>query len=820
MTDTEFFFSLKPAFPWSVYPLGWPALGAVAGLLTVLTIWTYLGHPQAHRRRVLIVLTLRLLALLVVLLTAVRPSVGVQEDPKLPSTLLMGVDLSESMSVRDEIGGTARIEAVRATLTRAEPIIEELKEKQNIDVILYAFGSPDFSEDRDRYDPQKPADAKRSDYGTYLNRTFQRWQTERFLRGHLIIGDGIDNGTQFRATEEAARWKRLDTPISTFSVGKRETGSDARDVAITAIAADPAPVPIKQDLTLKLVVNAFGFIGANVPVKVQFDTGDGKGYQDVATERATLAEERDNTVLISLKAPDLPGEVKVRVEIPITSVPGDVAPANNVIESYLTVTREGVRVLIVNRLSFEHAAIRRALAADKRIDVYEVIRQTDEPPSPSERAAFDFQQQAYDVIIIGNISGKQLTSIDPQLPAQIAEQVTKKGAGLLFTGGHATFTGTPGYPDATGWGGITAITDILPVDLTGAPPVRADFFTGRGNRYQYLPTARELPQYVNRLGASEADTIASWLKLNSRDGFSRFTGLSRMGTVKPTATLYAVASDLRADQPVPAPEALSATLPPVLAGHQIGDSNRGRVLALAAQDTYLWQRLGQPQSDEGMQFHSQFWRQLVLWLAHQEEEEGAAFARPEFRRLPVGGPQKIEVGLRAPGGAPAQNPQFEVKVIAPGETAATARTRPVIPTADGKFQVPYDPTRPGEYIVQLSATGQNPAPEAAMAEVKGEAVARFLVYAETTDEMLRVAAEPLFLQKLAEAGGGTAHRLEELPAFLKELANQPNSLMKPKPHFYPDWRRNHSGPFLPMWLVLFALLLGGEWALRRLWGMV
>lgn len=820
MTDTELFFSLKPAFPWSVYPLGWPALGAVAGIITVLTVWTYLGHPQANRRRVFIVLTLRLLALLVLLLTAVRPSIGVQEDPKLPSTLLIGVDLSESMSVRDELGGSARIEAVRSTLERAQPILDELKETQNVDVVLYGFGQPDFAEDRDRYDPQKPADAKRSDYGAYLNRTFNRWQTERFLRGHLVIGDGVDNGTRFRATDEAARWKRLDAPISTFVVGKRETGSDARDVAITAIAADPSPVPIKQDLTLKLVVNAFGFIGANVPVKVQFDTGDGKGYRDVATERATLAEERDNTVSIPLKAPDQPGEVKVRVEIPIESVPGDVAPANNVIESYLTVTREGVRVLIVNRLSFEHAAIRRALAADRRIDLYEVIRQTDETPSPSERAAFDFNQQAYDVIIIGNVSGKQITSIDPKLPEQIAEQVTKKGTGLLFTGGHATFTGTPGYPDATGWRGIAAIEDILPVDLAGQPPVRADFFTGRGNRYQYLPTAREAFQFVNRLAPTEAGSVEVWQKLNSRDSFSRFTGMSRMGTVKPTATLYAVASDVRADQPIPAPEALSATLPPVLAGHQIGDGSRGRVLALAAQDTYLWQRLGQPKSDDGMRLHSQFWRQLVLWLAHQEEDDGAAFARPEFRRLPVGGPQKIEVGLRAPGGASVKDPKFELKVIAPGETEATARTRPVIPTADGKFQVPYDPTLPGEYIVKLSATGTNPAPEATMTEVKGEAVARFLAYPEATDEMLRVAAEPLFLQKLAESGGGTAHRIEDLPGFLQELAARPNTTTKPKPHFYPDWRRTHSGPFLPLWLVLFALLLGGEWALRRLWGMV
>jgi len=818
MMDTEVFLSSRLAYPWSISGWGAPALGLVAGLLVLLTVWTYLAHPQATGRRIFIVLGIRLLALLIALLTAVRPSLGIQQDPKLPGTLLIGVDLSESMTVRDELGGQSRIEAVRAVLDRVQPLIEQLKAEQNIDVVLYSVGATDFSEESSRYSPEQAANLDRSDYGVYLYRTFERWQTERYVRGHLLIGDGADNGVQFRAAEQASRWRKRDIPLHTIVVGRPDTSSDARDVALTAISADPSPVPIKQNLTLKVLVNAYGFVGATVPIKVQFDCGDDRGYQDVATERVTLYEERDNLVEIPVKAPEVPGEVRVRLEVPLSSVPGDIAPANNVIESYLTVTKEGVRVLLVNRLSFEHAAIRRALAADPRIDLYEVIRQTEDPPSPSERAAFDFDQQAYDVIIIGNIAGKQLLSIDPKLPERIAEQVLKRGTGLLFTGGHATFNGTPGYPDATGWRGIAAIEDLLPVDLSGQPPVRAAFFEGRGNRYQYLPTAREAFQFVNRLAVTEAESNTLWATLNSRDRFTRLTGVSRMGTAKPTATVYAVASDLRADQPVPIPEAMAKELPPMLVGHQIGDGNRGRVLALAAQDTYLWQRLGQPKTDDGMRLHSRFWRQLILWLAHQEDEDGAAFVRPEFRRLPVGNSQTIEVGLRAPGGAPAAAPQFDVKIIAPGETETTARSRRVIPTDDGKYKVLDNPTVPGEYRVRLVATGTDPADPSRT--IKAEAEARFIAYAETTDEMLRVAADPSYMQKLAEAGGGKFLRLEDLPRFLSELATQQDSAVRPKPKYYPDWRRNHSGIFLPVWLILFTLLLGAEWWLRRMWGMV
>src|SRR3954469_3598077 len=102
MTDTSIFFSLRPAFPWSVEPLGLPALAVVALLLPGGTVWTYSGSPQASRRRIMLLVVLRQLALLVALITAARPSVGVQEDPKLPSGLVIGIDTSECMSVKVE----------------------------------------------------------------------------------------------------------------------------------------------------------------------------------------------------------------------------------------------------------------------------------------------------------------------------------------------------------------------------------------------------------------------------------------------------------------------------------------------------------------------------------------------------------------------------------------------------------------------------------------------------------------------------------------------------------------------------------------------
>jgi hypothetical protein len=122
----------------------------------------------------------------------------------------------------------------------------------------------------------------------------------------------------------------------------------------------------------------------------------------------------------------------------------------------------------------------------------------------------------------------------------------------------------------------------------------------------------------------------------------------------------------------------------------------------------------------------------------------------------------------------------------------------------------------GEYRVMVSAVGK----DSKGAEVKGEAMASFFAYPDVSDEMLRTAADHEFLKSLATSGGGQLMRLDDLPNYFKELKGQPLANAKPKPRYLPDWRRNHSGGFLTGWLIAFVVVVGLEWGLRRLWGMV
>src|SRR5262245_5679753 len=96
-------FDADPAWPWSLPRLGGPGLVAVAVVLAGLTLCTYRGVRNATPRRVAAVVALRLFALLLALLTVLRPAFAFRDDLKVASTLILALDGSSSMTVRDEV---------------------------------------------------------------------------------------------------------------------------------------------------------------------------------------------------------------------------------------------------------------------------------------------------------------------------------------------------------------------------------------------------------------------------------------------------------------------------------------------------------------------------------------------------------------------------------------------------------------------------------------------------------------------------------------------------------------------------------------------
>ncbi len=615
MTD-NFTLTTDPLYPWSSPGSGISALLVVALVIGGLTLWAYLGVTGASSRRVFIVLCLRFLALFLAFLAILRPAVASRDDLKTPSTLILLVDKSESMTIHDGSGNLSRWDSLKKVLQLSEPTLKQLTEDQNVAVVIKAFG-----EDVQDFDPNKPADGKRTDTPSAMHKLFDDFGQDRSLRGLLVLSDGADNGTKFDPLVEAEKWRRRSCPVHTFAFGQTVAPVNQRDIAITEIIPTPAPVPVKNKLSVTVKVDAHGFEKSRVPVRLLIDD------KEVKVQQEWLNETTGNEITLSTTAPDKPGEIKVTVAIPPQV--GEAIHPNNEITTFVTVSKEGLSVLYVEGKirAWESKYIRYALT-DPRIRLDQMVRLSDDALSPAEEEVFRFEKQHYDVIILGDISARRLSGGDMGVLQRIHDEVAKKGTGLIMIGGYDSF-GNGDYQD-------TPLGPVLPTVLARAEQMEGNI--------RIVPTKQGLERYIMRLADDPKQNAELWDQL-------KLDEISRMGKPKPDAVVLAWANDATSGVPI-------------LVSRQHGE---GRVLGFAGDTTWKWRNIGLPKSQEGIQLHGRFWKQVALWLAKQEDAAGAVWVKLDARRLPAGAKQGVTVGLRSKSGIDLPDATFSVKVIDPNK---------------------------------------------------------------------------------------------------------------------------------------------------------
>jgi uncharacterized membrane protein len=677
------------------------------------------------------------------------------------------------MSIKAGADSKSRWAAMLQTLHQAEPILQKLHDELNVNVVVYRFGEDVTPEEQIILGGR--ADGRRTDFGKLLHTVADRHGADRNLRGLLILSDGADNGTAYPPLTEAGRLRRLPCPIHTFGLGKTTTDIRQRDIAVTAIKADPSPVPVKAKLTVTGILDAPGFFNPNVKVRLFIDD------KEVDAKQFSLPKETGNEVQLSADAPDRPGEIKVTIKA--DPHVGEMVADNNEISTYVTVIKEGISVLLVDKLrSPEPQRICDALKEYRSIRLYPAWHVSD---TPAKEDLLQLDKRHYDVIILGDLSVRRLRHLDPLRPetgegsllGEIAKQVKERGAGLMVIGGYESF----GNSD---WQG-TPLADILPVEVDTPGQVESEI--------QMEPTAKGLSHYLLRLVEKPDANKELWNRLPKLDG------MNRMGQVKKGATVLAERA---------------GSMEPVLVGMDYG---KGRTLAFGADTTWRWEFLGLPKSTEGIEAHAHFWKQIVYWLAHQDKGEGNIQVKLDARRLPTGGKLDFTVAMFGKEGEPIgpnRSPRYEVTIEDPQKNQGRVGTAREGEAERGHF---WKTEQPGEY--QLVVRGW-------YKDEKGQEIGggepartRFLVYQDNS-ELMRRAADHDFLAKLANAGGGKFFPAEELPPFLKDLQKLPLPQGGPKANLWPDWRRHTLSGFVVTFFLLFVGLLSTEWLLRRRWGMV
>ncbi|MCS7014793.1 MAG: hypothetical protein NZM42_01575 [Gemmatales bacterium] len=784
---------------------------AIAAFLIGLRMtasWKQATQTIARPHQVLVLLTLRLLAVLVTCLILLRPSWEVTFTETRKGSLIILLDESRSMQERDEPPDLSRWQKAVAELEHARELLEQLRRDRIVEPLVYTFHvaghlKPVTEETWPKPD-HKPDGANTGLLDAIVRALQEREQSsDQPILAVILLSDGRDTYNFPKLDEVVQKSRERSTRIHAVGFGHPGGTALLPDVEVARLEA-PRHVRIKDRLVVTGVVNTQQFLNQPITIRLLID-----GKPAVHAEKPdqevtyTITPQRPNQtfrfVLPPARSPEQPGNI--RVTLRADPQPNERDLSNNEKVTTVTVTKEGLSVLYLDRLrAWEPREIARAFKSDERISLFTDFNyRVTEPNSWRQKLLDNLRNTHYDVYILGDIPAAQFS---PEILQHIADAVDKRGAGLLMIGGHQSFA-------AGGWQN-TPLARLLPVDMGESGSLE-----GGPNQFldvPFLPEPRALAEhhFILRQGPDPKTSLQRWQQLPP------CSGGSKVG--RPVVRAQVLATS----QPDGKGDVLLAVLDGV---------GKGRSAALAVDTTWRWtmppfdpKLLFKPpppgELTEGQLAFIRFWRQMVLWLARQEQQGDAIYADVELPELPRGSSQGVLLqAVRVqPGGVqderqPVEGAVFHLELLKPGEEAPRRLSLEARSGADGKVRVtiPRDETlQPGQYVLFVSAE-LNGKPFAERISVS------FLVSDISREDLNRSANFDL-LQQLCARTGGIFLAHSGLGKLLEQYRTG-ESIVRKITERYPDWDK-------PMpWaqgtaLLLFALLVTAEWTLRRYWGLV
>ncbi len=677
--------SFKPIGPWPIV-----ALAALA--VMALTIWAYRQKFRGTSGRWRwLALGLRLAAVLLCLLAALRPSLLIDEKKKQDSAVLFLIDSSGSMKFTDEVGGQSRWGVAQKALAEGQKQIDG-KSKQ---LVQKTFRFDNELHDYKADDAKEP-DGRESALGTVLLKAVKDSQGTR-VASIILISDGASNGgTSPLAAAQQLRAQQI--PVLTVGVGSADAGKNSSDLAARDLIAGPT-VFVKNRPEIRGVIGVRGFGNKSVEVELLVE-GDPK---PVDTQTIKVPEGAEVVPVTGLKyVPETPGEK--RLTLRVKPQPGELVASNNEVSTYLDVLKGGLKVLYVQGpdFSFEPKFLIRGIDPAREINTeLKVIRE----PARGDKGMLEdaeFAPGQYDVYILGGVPADHFTR--PQIG--LLARAVKQGAGLIMLGGRSSF-------GAGGWG-RTELDDVLPSHVSSSDgEVNSD-----DQGIKVVPTTNGLDSYILKLGSTPEESAKVWAKL------APITGYNRLGRPNPLAFVLA-----------------QAGRDPVMIG--MDDVGKGRSLEFGG-ETWSWARTER-------EAHARFWRQVVLWLARRENKgEDQVKIKLDARRVAVGQKLDLTASARDAKNEPITEAQFDAtftRLTAKGKPEGKAEPIPLFPQGEEVKGPIFANVAPGEYEVVVK--GKRGGREFAGAN------ARFMVYQDDRELENPAADPALLRQIAEITGGAS-----------------------------------------------------------------
>ncbi len=475
-------------------------------------------------------------------------------------------------------------------------------------------------------------------------------------------------------------------------------------------------------------------------------------------------------------SPSLDGPSVYDVEI--AAAPGELTTANNRQSVLVRPPGRARQVLLVEGApGYEHSFIKRAWQLDRGLEVDALVRkgrddkgrETYYVQAPRGRAGplisgFPSTREAlfrYDAIALANVGADQLGPTELEL---VRDFVAERGGGLLMLGSR---TLAPAGLSAT------PLEELMPVAATDRLGRSAQSGSSSLAVGGVGLTPDGLHHPVMQLGTTPAEARDQWAAVPP------LASTTALGSGRPGASVLAVTSGAGG-----APR-------PLVAVQRYG---YGRTMVFAGEASWRW-RMRLPSTDHTFET---FWRQAGRWLVASAPEP-VALAVPA---VSLGETATLTIDVRDASFRPLPDATVRLRVTRGGATQELQATPDA--TRPGRFTAPVPADQPGLLRVDVEAR-RDGAPV-------GEAHEWTLV-----GGVDREWADPRrndgVLDRLARGTGGRLvadREIGQLPS-LVSAAHAAAAAAAP-----PEARELWHSP----WLLLGLLgALGGEWILRRRWGL-
>lgn len=772
-------------------PVSSGVLLAAFGAVVVLTIYLYIRRQGLPLKVRISLAIARLVVLCLIVAALFEPAAVVTETHTTKRRLAVLVDVSKSMSIKDqrkraediveaataldllpfsestdadkalmELDGTqrqqvaaaSRLDLAKSLLSKsAGTMLDSLGE--DLDISYYAFGTKlRMLSDNQGEAAGALAELKADEPGTAITdalKALSNVDRGAPLSGVVLLSDGLDISSS-RADEALNDLGRYGIPVYPVPMG----------------ITDPDDVSIRN-----VIVQEVAFAGDKVPVRVQIRS---KGYEKRIADVTVLLNGRPvATRSISLKGglqfedlffnADVHGKGAAKVEVTIEPFADEATAENNQTERSVRVVNEKINVLCMEGSArWEYRYLRAMLKRDPRINAtFIATRAKPEMAQSSSEYIARFPNKRedafqYDLVILGDVDAEFFSADEF---SRLEELVKERGGSLLMLCGSrfapTSYAGTP-------------VERMLPVN-----------FDPNGKWEEVDDSVH--PVITPEGKSSLVMTLENEEEKNDRV-WTRVAPLDRIPpllSAKPGATVLAEISD-----------SLTRTERyPLVAWHRYGT---GKCMIMGTDRLWLLR------FKTGDKYHWRAWSQSIQFLTLSRLMGEHKRIRLETDQSIYQSGDQIQLYAHVLDDAydPVNQSGFEVNVTRQDKSDAPPQRVTLRPDLanPGLYEGYFSPKRPGRYRMEANSS------DAELASTTEFQVANI------NAEMANADMQRERLQKMADLSGGeylTATQLHELPSLLNRKLHTTT--------VRTDRLLWDNG-----WIIfLLVALMGFEWIVRR-----